>query len=117
MHPDDAEGMLNLSDAPIEDIDIRTDTDLSRGSVRVTMGDTVIEDLIESRLQDIADQIYQSNTSQDKNTEISNEETNTDESLDEDIFDESTEHTEETLVSSAQQNTVDTLDDKDEIDE
>lgn len=117
LHPDDAEGMLNISDAPIEDIDIRTDTDLSRGSVRVTMGDTVIEDLIESRLQDIADQIYQSNTSQDKNTEISNEETNTDESLDEDIFDESTEHTEETLVSSAQQNTVDTLDDKDEIDE
>ena len=117
LHPDDAEGMLNLSDTPIEDIDIRTDTDLSRGSVRVTMGDTVIEDLIESRLQDIADQIYQSNTSQDKNTEISNEETNTDESLDEDIFDESTEHTEETLVSSAQQNTVDTLDDKDEIDE
>ena len=117
LHPDDAEGMLNLSDTPIEDIDIRTDTDLSRGSVRVTMGDTVIEDLIESRLQDMADQIYQSNTSQDKNTEISNEETNTDESLDEDIFDESTEHTEETLVSSAQQNTVDTLDDKDEIDE
>ena len=81
------------------------------------MGDTVIEDLIESRLQDIADQIYQSNTSQDKNTQISNEETNTDGSLDEDIFDESTEHTEEILVSSAQQNTVDTLDDKDEIDE
>lgn len=117
LHPDDAERMLNISDAPVEEIDFRTDTHLSRGSIRVTMGDTVIEDLIESRLQEIADQIYQSNTSQYKNTQISNEEIKTDESSDGELSDESTESTEETLGSPLQQNTVDPLDDKDETDE
>ena len=81
------------------------------------MGDTVIEDLIESRLQEIADLIYHSNTSQYKNTQISNEEIKTDGSSDEEISDESTESTEEIIVSSLQQNTVDPLDDKDETDE
>ena len=109
--------MLNIPDAYMEDFELRTDTHLSRGSVRVTMGDTVIEDLIESRLQEIADQIYQSNTSQYKNTQISNEEIKTDESSDEELSDESTESTEETLGSPLQQNTVDPLDDKDETDE
>ena len=117
LHPDDAEGMLNIPDASIEDFELRTDTHLSRGSVRVTMGDTVIEDLIESRLQEIADQIYHSNTSQDKNTQISNEEIKTDERSNEESFDESVGNTKETRVSSLQQNTVDPLDDKDETDE
>jgi flagellar biosynthesis/type III secretory pathway protein FliH len=117
LHPDDAEGMLNIPDASIEDFELRTDTHLSRGSVRVTMGDTVIEDLIESRLQEIADQMYHSNTSQDKNTQISNEEIKTDERSNEESFDESVGNTKETRVSSLQQNTVDPLDDKDETDE
>lgn len=117
LHPDDAEGMLNISNASLEDIDLRIDPLLSRGSVRVTMGDTVIEDLIESRLQEIANKIYQSNTSQDKKPQISNEETATDNGLSQKTPDELGQNTEEIQGSSPQRGTVDALDDRDETDE
>lgn len=117
LHPDDVEGMSNISDTSLEGIDLRIDSNLSRGSVRVTMGDTVIEDLIESRLQEIANQIYQSNSSQNKDTQILNEETVTDDGPGEEISDGSQQDTDEISDSPTQPDTVDPLIDKDETDE
>lgn len=117
LHPDDVEGMSNISDTSLKGIDLRIDSNLSRGSVRVTMGDTVIEDLIESRLQEIANQIYQSNSSQNKDTQILNEETVTDDGPGEEISDGSQQDTDEISDSPTQPDTVDPLIDKDETDE
>lgn len=73
LHPSDADAMLDVPDAFSEEIELRADANLSRGSVRVTMGDTVIDDLIESRLQDLADQIYQPDILENTNSQEADE--------------------------------------------
>jgi hypothetical protein len=73
LHPSDAGAMLDVPNAFSEEIELRADANLSRGSVRVTMGDTVIDDLIESRLQDLADQIYQPDILENTNSQEADE--------------------------------------------
>jgi len=59
LNPKDADAFIkSLNDGP----EVRADPELSRGSVKVTMGDAAIEDLIEHRIKGIADSIFQLDT-------------------------------------------------------
>ena len=58
LHPEDLSSLGNTADVSKESIEFRSDFHLSRGSVRVTMGDSAIEDLIERRLQNIVENLY-----------------------------------------------------------
>ena len=58
LHPEDLSSLGNTADVSKESIEFRSDSHLSRGSVRVTMGDSAIEDLIERRLQNIVENLY-----------------------------------------------------------
>jgi hypothetical protein len=59
LNPKDADSFSkSLDDGP----EVRADPELSRGSVKVTMGDAAIEDLIEHRIKGIADSIFQLDT-------------------------------------------------------
>ena len=59
LNPMDAHAFTkNLDDGP----EVRVDPELSRGSVKVTMGDAAIDDLIEHRIKGIADSIFQLDT-------------------------------------------------------
>ena len=58
LHPDDLSSLGKTADVIKESIEFRSDSHLSRGSVRVTMGDSAIEDLIERRLQNIVENLY-----------------------------------------------------------
>jgi flagellar biosynthesis/type III secretory pathway protein FliH len=58
LHPEDLSSLGKTADIIKESIEFRSDSHLSRGSVRVTMGDSAIEDLIERRLQNIVENLY-----------------------------------------------------------
>lgn len=58
LHPEDLSSLGKMADVIKESIEFRSDSHLSRGSVRVTMGDSAIEDLIERRLQNIVENLY-----------------------------------------------------------
>ena len=58
LHPEDLSSLGKTADVIKESIEFRSDSHLSRGSVRVTMGDSAIEDLIERRLQNIVENLY-----------------------------------------------------------
>ena len=58
LHPEDLSSLGKMADVTKESIEFRSDSHLSRGSVRVTMGDSAIEDLIERRLQNIVENLY-----------------------------------------------------------
>ena len=58
LHPEDLSSLGNTADVIKGSIEFRSDSHLSRGSVRVTMGDSAIEDLIERRLQNIVENLY-----------------------------------------------------------
>ena len=54
LHPEDLSSLGKTADVIKGSIEFRSDSHLSRGSVRVTMGDSAIEDLIEHRLQNLS---------------------------------------------------------------
>lgn len=58
LHPEDLSSLGKTADVIKGSIEFRSDSHLSRGSVRVTMGDSAIEDLIERRLQNIVENLY-----------------------------------------------------------
>ena len=58
LHPGDLDSLGKTADVIKEGIEFRSDPHLARGSVRVTMGDSSIEDLIERRLQNIVQNLY-----------------------------------------------------------
>jgi len=58
LHPEDLSSLGKTADVFKGSIEFRSDSHLSRGSVRVTMGDSAIEDLIERRLQNIVENLY-----------------------------------------------------------
>ena len=58
LHPEDLASLGKTADVIKEGTEFRSDPHLSRGSVRVTMGDNSIEDLIERRLQKIVQNLY-----------------------------------------------------------
>tara|TARA_B110000285_G_C15080644_1_gene593300 strand:- start:739 stop:1683 length:945 start_codon:yes stop_codon:yes gene_type:complete len=72
LHPEDLSSLGKTADVIKESIEFRSDSHLSRGSVRVTMGDSAIEDLIERRLQNIVENLYDADRE-----EISSHEQNT----------------------------------------
>ncbi len=57
LHPDDAERWRRRAPVALESVTLRPDPALSIGSVRVSSGESVIEDLIEHRLQHLANRL------------------------------------------------------------
>jgi len=57
LNPADLERWRTHAGTVLDGIETRSDTSLSRGSVRLSVGETVIEDLIENRLQTLSRQL------------------------------------------------------------
>ena len=57
LHPIDLEKLQPHWDSEFAHLELRSDSQLSQGSVIVTMGDTAIEDLLENRLQLLAEDL------------------------------------------------------------
>lgn len=74
LNPEDLKNLGKTDDVSEEGIEFRSDSHLSRGSVRVTMGDSAIEDLIERRLQNIVKNLYDTDreqiSSQERDTNL-----------------------------------------------
>ena len=57
MHPDDLDRWVQRPAISLERVDLRADPSIGPGSVRLSAGDTVIEDLIEHRLAVLATRV------------------------------------------------------------
>ncbi len=53
-----------------EGFQLKVDTQLSKGSVRIAMGDSIIDDFIESRLSEISDFVFGNNISDDADSSL-----------------------------------------------
>ena len=62
MHPDDAERLMAMASALPKDMRIQPDPSMTRGSVRVSTDDTLIEDLMSNRLQALAQALLSSDS-------------------------------------------------------
>lgn len=62
MHPDDAERLMAMASALPKDMRIQPDPSMTRGSVRVSTDDTLIEDLMSNRLQTLAQALLSSDS-------------------------------------------------------
>ncbi len=60
LHPDDAEVLSAMKPAFLEGLRLQPERGLHRGSVRLRLDDTVVEDLVEHRLEAIAQRLLQS---------------------------------------------------------
>jgi len=79
---------------------------LSRGSVRVTMGDSAIEDLIEHRLQNIVESLYKENVEDIPSLETE-ENSNPQESADEQVVQQGTDERSLSVSNDASENSLD----------
>ena len=57
VHPDDAALLQELAPDFLKDLKLQSDPDLHRGSVRLRLDDTLLEDLIDHRLQALAERL------------------------------------------------------------
>ena len=89
-----------------EGIEFRSDIHLSRGSVRVTMGDSAIEDLIEHRLQNIVESLYKENVEDIPSLETE-ENSNPQESADEQVVQQGTDERSLSVSNDASENSLD----------
>ncbi len=62
MHPDDAERLMAMASELPKDMRIQPDPSMTRGSVRVSTDDTLIEDLMSNRLQALAQALLSSDS-------------------------------------------------------
>jgi flagellar biosynthesis/type III secretory pathway protein FliH len=62
MHPDDAEQLMAMASELPKDMRIQPDPSMTRGSVRVSTDDTLIEDLMSNRLQMLAQALLSSDS-------------------------------------------------------
>lgn len=106
LHPEDVESLLDTPDLMKEGIEFRSDIHLSRGSVRVTMGDSAIEDLIEHRLQNIVDSLYKENVEDIPSLETE-ENSNPQESADEQVVQQGTDEGSLSASNDVSENSLD----------
>ena len=106
LHPEDVESLLDTPDLMKEGIEFRSDIHLSRGSVRVTMGDSAIEDLIEHRLQNIVESLYKENVEDIPSLETE-ENSNPQESADEQVVQQGTDERSLSVSNDASENSLD----------
>ena len=106
LHPEDVESLLDTPDLMKEGIEFRSDIHLSRGSVRVTMGDSAIEDLIEHRLQNIVESLYKENVEDIPSLETE-ENSNPQESADEQVVQQGTDEGSLSASNDASENSLD----------
>lgn len=106
LHPKDVESLLDTPDLMKEGIEFRSDIHLSRGSVRVTMGDSAIEDLIEHRLQNIVDSLYKENVEDIPSLETE-ENSNPQESADEQVVQQGTDEGSLSASNDVSENSLD----------
>ena len=106
LHPEDVESLLDTPDLMKEGIEFRSDIHLSRGSVRVTMGDSAIEDLIEHRLQHIVESLYKENVEDIPSLETE-ENSNPQESADEQVVQQGTDERSLSVSNDASENSLD----------
>lgn len=106
LHPEDVESLLDTPDLMKEGIEFRSDIHLSRGSVRVTMGDSAIEDLIEHRLQNIVESLYKENVEDIASLETE-ENSNPQESADEQVVQQGTDERSLSVSNDASENSLD----------
>ena len=62
LHPDDAEQLMAMASELPKDMRIQPDPSMTRGSVRVSTDDTLIEDLMSNRLQALAQALLNSDS-------------------------------------------------------
>ena len=106
LHPEDVESLLDTPDLMKEGIEFRSDIHLSRGSVRVTMGDSAIEDLIEHRLQHIVESLYKENVEDIPSLETE-ENSNPQEIADEQVVQQGTDERSLSVSNDASENSLD----------
>lgn len=106
LHPEDVESLLDTPDLMKEGIEFRSDIHLSRGSVRVTMGDSAIEDLIEHRLQNIVESLYKENVEDIASLETE-ENSNPQESADEQVVQQGTDEGSLSASNDVSENSLD----------
>ena len=106
LHPEDVESLLDTADLMKEGIEFRSDIHLSRGSVRVTMGDSAIEDLIEHRLQNIVESLYKENVEDIPSLETE-ENSNPQEIADEQVVQQGTDERSLSVSNEEAENSLD----------
>ena len=106
LHPEDLESLLDTPDLMKEGIEFRSDIHLSRGSVRVTMGDSAIEDLIEHRLQHIVESLYKENVEDIPSLETE-ENSNPQEIADEQVVQQGTDERSLSVSNEEAENSLD----------
>ena len=106
LHPEDLESLLDTPDLMKEGIEFRSDIHLSRGSVRVTMGDSAIEDLIEHRLQNIVESLYKENVEDIPSLETE-ENSNPQEIADEQVVQQGTDERSLSVSNEEAENSLD----------
>ena len=62
LHPTDLEKQQLTLDAEFAHVELRADSQLSQGSVTIMMGDTAIEDLLENRLDKLAEDLFKASS-------------------------------------------------------